>query len=221
MKKHMEAFHVKHKGKIIPTIIFEVERAGENDDNKNVMKQVSSLAHELYMFCNCIIVISEANAVFQFTSDERQRFIFIEEMTKSEARAYLKLKGMTVTDEEMDELYENIGGHVGVLDKFRVLRNTYPFHECLTRIVNSVVHDLKAFKLKPILQALKEHPEGVKLEYFRNQKYKGIDMSSPKCVGDVMKSRNVVVYRRDTNVRGYEMLSTKHKTALKTYEPIV
>lgn len=219
MTEHMEAFHAKHEGKIIPTIIFEVERTGESTDFKNVVKQISSLAKELYMYCNSIIVVSDANAVFQFNSDERQKFIFVEEMTKEEARAYLKLKGLVVTDEEMDELYEKIGGNATVLDTFELLRSTYPFHESLSRIVISAVDDLKAFKLKPILQALKEHPEGANSDNFKVQEYEGVNLSEYKSVGCAMKEHDAIIYRMDIRPPVYQPLSTRHKTALKSYVP--
>jgi hypothetical protein len=197
-----------------------MERAGESTDFKNVLKQISSLAHKLYMYCNCIIVVSETNDVFQFDSDERQKFIFVEEMTKEESEAYLKLKGLTFEDaKQMDELYEKIGGNATVLDAFRLLRNEHPFHECLKLIVSSVTDDLEAFQIQPILQALKQHPEGARAKDFKKQEYKGIDLCEPKNVGDAIKKRNAVIYRMDLSPKVYQPLSTRHKTALKSYEP--
>jgi hypothetical protein len=40
--------------------------------------------------------------------------------------------------------------------------------------------DLVAFPYKPILKALKKHPEGVSPEFFKNVQFKGVDMSTPK-----------------------------------------
>jgi hypothetical protein len=81
--------------------------------------------------------------------------------------------------------------------------------------------ELVAFKLKPILKTLKEHSEGIDPEDFKNQEYKGIDMSSAKAVGDAMKKENAIVYRIDLKTPVFQMLSTRHKTALKTYDPVI
>ncbi len=83
------------------------------------------------------------------------------------------------------------------------------------------LQELEAFKLKPILKAIEEHPEGVKPGDFKNQKYEGIDMTSEVEVGDAMKKTNAIVYRIDLKHPVYQMLSTRHKTALNTYDPVI
>jgi hypothetical protein len=75
---------------------------------------------------------------------------------------------------------------------------------------------LVAFPYKPILKALKEHPEGVSPEFFENMKCEGVDMSNPKAVGISMKTSNAIIYRIEC--RKYVLMSTAHRTALKTYK---
>jgi hypothetical protein len=80
--------------------------------------------------------------------------------------------------------------------------------------------DLAAFPLQIILKALKDHPEGVSPGYFKKLKVEGIDLTNHKQVGQAMKnSPHPIIYRKDLNQ--YHLLSTAHKTALKSYEPIV
>ncbi len=86
-------------------------------------------------------------------------------------------------------------------------------------VLGGAHQDLLAFPLKPILKALKENPEGVSPDYFNNQEYKGIDMSNPGAVSSVMKTSNAIIYRIE--LRKYQLMSAAHKTALKTYTPII
>lgn len=67
----------------------------------------------------------------------------------------------------------------------------------IEHILVSACADLAAFKLKPILKALEEHPEGVEAIYFDGQEYEGVYLANPKEVGNAMKSRNAIVYRMD------------------------
>ncbi|MFN9982369.1 MAG: hypothetical protein ACK53Y_20750, partial [bacterium] len=79
--------------------------------------------------------------------------------------------------------------------------------------------NLVAFPHQAILKALKEHPEGVPPKYFKKQKSEGVDLSEPKAVGVAMKRSNVIVYRIEDGL--YHLMSTAHKTALRSYDPIV
>ena len=66
---------------------------------------------------------------------------------------------------------------------------------------------------------MKEHPEGVSPEYFNNEEYKAIDLTSPVAVGAAMKGSNAILY--DMKARRYMLISHAHKVALRTYEPII
>ena len=79
--------------------------------------------------------------------------------------------------------------------------------------------ELVAFPHKAILQALKEHPEGVSPKFFNNRKSEGVDLSDPYAVNSSIKTSNVLVYRMELKL--YQLQSTAQKTALKTYDPII
>jgi hypothetical protein len=67
--------------------------------------------------------------------------------------------------------------------------------------------------------ALKENPDEVSPEYFMNLKNEGVDLSNPRAVGTAMKGSNAIVYRIERRV--YALMSTQHRTAMKTYIPIL
>ena len=82
--------------------------------------------------------------------------------------------------------------------------------------------DLVAFPFQPILEALKEHPEGVSHEYFNKEKCEGVYLSSPVAVGAGIKTAhqsNVVFY--DMKERVYKLNSRVLEVALRSYEPII
>jgi hypothetical protein len=210
--------------KIVPTIIFDVERGSadkEGSTHKSVLQDVRSLAKELHEDCHCIIVVSEANSVFQFGMDSRERFIFVHDMSFNETKDFLKVHIENVTDDFAKKVYENIGGIPTVLREFLDLIRTHTIDESIGAIVSVARQELVAFQLKPILQALKEYPDGVDPSYFNNTSYKGIDLSVPADVGDAMKKINAIVYRIDLKPRLYQMQSARHQTALRTYEPVI
>ncbi len=166
--------------------------------------------------------------MFQFGRDDRERFICVGEMTFDETKQFLELRlkqmklGISFTDAELHKIYDQIGGNPIVLNKMLdFLEEKDSLDTCLKRIVDEARSELLGFKLQPILKAIKEHPEGVEPGYFKKQKYEGIDMSVPEQVGDAMKAKNAIVFRSDLDPKVYQALSTKHKTALKTYEPII
>jgi AAA+ ATPase superfamily predicted ATPase len=218
------------EGDFIPTIIFDVDRGEEGSSNhKDVLQQVRSLAKGIYDVCNCIVIVSEANAVFEFGYDDRENFIYVDEMTFEETNefligqmAYITGKNTIrapLTDEDHKKIYNNVGGNPVLLMSLLEKMKTKSLDSCIEHILVSACADLAAFKLKPILKALKEHPEGVEAIYFDGQEYGGIYLSNPKEVGNAMKSRNAVVYRKDLETAVYQMQSIKYKNALRRYEP--
>ena len=199
----------------IPTIIFDVERS---KSAQPVLQIVRGLAKALGGYCRCIIVLSEANAVLEFGKDKhREKFIFVDEMTESEARQLLEVRGARFSEEEMRYIFESIGtSPVALIDLMSEVPKT-PLKDYVARILLDSRRNLGSFKLKPILKALKEHPEGVDSTNFENMKYEGIDMSDLSEVGPVMKKSDAIIYRIENGK--YQLLSTAHKTALKTYTP--
>ncbi len=210
----------------IPTIIFDVEHGAERKKDaefKSILQDVRSIAKEICEDCYCIIVVSEANAVFQFGLDtSREQFIFVDEMSFEETKEFLVKRGSKFDDEQVKKIYDNIGGNPGTLKELqRKVKAGKSLDDSINAIIGFARVELGAFKLKPVLKAIKEHPEGVDPLTFRNQKYEGIDMSVPAKVGDAMKETNAIVYRIDKDPPVYQALSTKHKTALKSYEPVI
>jgi hypothetical protein len=222
-----EAFRnytAKSKEGIYPTIIFDVERGSEEKEGvsyKGVLQDVRSIAHGVCKVCHCLIVVSEANAVFQFGEDPREQFIYVDEMTFEETVKYLKANGKDFSDVDLAKIYDNIGGNPAQLTLLLTNMETRSLDASIEAIVNKAQKELAAFSLQRILKALKTHPDGVEPRYFKKEEYKGIDMSEPKDVGDAMKKRNAIVYRIDKDIETYEIQSTRHKTALKSYEPII
>jgi hypothetical protein len=92
-----------------------------------------------------------------------------------------------------------------------------PVKDYVDHVLIDARRNLGSFKLKPILTALKEHPDGVDSLYFENMKYEGIDMSDLSDVDPFIKKSEAIVYRIENGK--YQMISTAHKTALKTYTP--
>ncbi len=213
------------EGDFIPAIIFEVERGSADNTHKEVLQQVRSLAKSILDICNCIIVVSEANAVLEFGAGDKSRenFIYVDEFTFDEMKQFLKLRHAHYKEEEYKQIYDNIGGNAILLDDFLrdMKKHDNSIDICIKRILADAREDLKAFELKPILKALKENPEGVLPGDFEGQTYDGIKLAEPKKVGDAMKLRNAIVFRVDLMPPLYQIQSTKFKTALKTYEPLI
>ncbi len=101
------------------------------------------------------------------------------------------------------------------------MKASYSLDDSIDTIIGFARGELGAFKLQPVLKSIKEHPEGVDPLTFGKQKYENIDMSVPAKVGDAMKETNAIVYRIDKDPPVYQTLSTKHKTALKSYVPVI
>ena len=204
----------------VPTIIFDVERA--SSDDPVVLQSVRSLAKALIGYCRCIIVLSEANAVLEFGKDKRrEEFIFVDEMTELEAREFLKVRGATFSDEDMRYIFDSIGTSpvtlIDLMSKMSV--HNIPIRDFVDAVLRDAHQDLLKFQLQPILQALKEHPDGISPGYFSNKKYEGIDLSDQDAVGSAMKRSNAIIYRIELGK--YQLMSVAHKTALKTYTPII
>ncbi len=215
------------KDGVYPTIIFDVERGSEETEgvsHKGVLQDVRSIAHGIFNVCHCLIVVSEANAVFQFGGDPREQFIYVDEMTLEETKKYLKASGKDFSDEDLKKIYSKVGGNPAQLILLLTKMKTQSLDDSIAAILDAAWDDLDCFALKPILKALKmkEHAEGVRPSYFNNQEYKGINMTEPKDVGDAMKKRNAIVYRIDKGKnKVYQMQSTRHKNALETYNPAI
>ena len=149
----------------------------------------------------------------------REEFIIVHEMTEPEARDFLKVRGATFSDKEMQYIFDSIGtSPVTLIDLMSEIPKI-PLQEFVDAVLSDAQQDLLAFQLQPILKALKENPEGVSPDYFKKQEYKGIDMSVPGAVGSAMKSSNAIIYRIE--LQKYQLMSAAHRTKLKSYTPII
>jgi len=203
------------------TVIFEVERGGTPDQAIGI-QAVRSLAKEFATVSNCIIILSEANAVLEFGRDNtREKFIFIDGFTEVEARDYLERRRLSITESEITGVFARIGTSPAMLlDMNECVQNEGYTVERFVKEKLRIAHmELAAFPLKPILKALKEHPEGVSPDFFNNVECKGVDLSNPQAVGYAMKRSNAIVYRIEN--QKYQLLSKAHETALQAYEPII
>jgi len=201
------------------TVIFEI---GGAPDQALKIQAVRSLAKEFATVSNCIIILSGANAVLEFGRDNtRENFIFIEGFTEVEARDYLRRINLNITESEVTDVFARIGTSPALLLDMRdcVQNEGYTVEQFVKEKLRIAHMELVAFPLKPILKALKEHPEGVSPDFFNNVKYKGVDLSNPQAVGYAMKRSDAIVYRIE-NLK-YQLLSKAHETALQAYEPII
>lgn len=209
------------KSIIIPTIIFDIERAASpHSSHDHVVYAVRSLSKELAPYCRCIIVLSEANAVQQFGKDEREEFIYVDEMEREEAEQLLEKLGRKLTDTEKEYVFTNIGtSPLKLINLDKRVSSTYSLQDYVADVLTYAKNSLVEFPHQPILKALKDHSEGIFPKYFKKQKDEGVDLSHPAAVGVAMKSVNAIVYRMELNI--YMLMSTAHRTALQSYEPIL
>jgi hypothetical protein len=171
---------------------------------------------------NCIIILSETNAVLVFGQDkDREEIILVPELTQGEALEFIRArrKGVDVDEKEMMRLFDSVGTNAATLETF--LNKDMSVDEFIADRMQKSETALVAFPLKPILKALKEHPEGVRPKYFNNEKYEGADLSNPVEVGADMKASqsNVVYY--DMKKKVYKLNSHALEVALRSYEPII
>jgi hypothetical protein len=201
----------------LPTLIFEIER-GQGAEQKACINNVRSLCKQFAVCSNCIIILSETNAVLEFGQDtDREEIILVPELTRDEALEFVRTrrKGIAVNEEDMVRLFENIGTTAATLEAF--LNESMSVDEFIAEKMAKAKRDLVAFPFKPILKALKEHPEGVPPAYFNNEKCKGVDMSNPVAVGGVMKAAQSNVVFFDMKQGVYKLNSHTLEVALRSY----
>jgi GTPase SAR1 family protein len=211
-------YNAKVDGRL-PTLVFEVER-GQGKEQTACVDNVRSLCKQFAVYSNCIIILSETNAVLVFGQDEdREEIILVPELTQGEALNFVQArKGADdVNEKEMMRLFDNVGTNAATVECF--LNGAKSVDEFIADRMKRAKGRLKSFPFKPILKALKEHPEGVPPEFFNNEEYKGVDMSSPVAVGAGMKTArtNVVFYDMEKDV--YKLNSRALEVALRSYEP--
>ena len=200
---------------IIPTIIFDIERGDDNTVvGDQVVVAVKSLSKDLAPYCRCIVVLSEATAILKFGKDRREKFIYVDEMEREEAKELLKLKSK-LTEAQMSYVFETIGtSPLDLIKLSKEVSDTYSVKDYVADVLREVKVGLRAFRHKPILKALRRNLNGVHLDYFKDQVDGGIDLSDPVAVGIAMKTHDAIVYRKELDM--YMLMSTAHRTVLKT-----
>ena len=205
------------KSSEVPTVIvFDVERG--KDASESFLGKIRSVSKALATCAHVIIVLSEANAVVEFDRDPaRERFIFVDEMSDEEATELLRKVKFNGSDEEMNEIFRTIGKNPSMLlDLVQCVPSKMTVKEFVAEKLSLAKDDFDDFPLKPIIDALKQNPEGVTKQTFKNIECKGIPLSDPRAVGTFMKTSNAIIYREDLEM--YTLMSTAHKTAIRTYE---
>ncbi len=203
----------------LATVVFEIER-GDAAEQTACIRNVRSLSKMFAQVCNCIIILSEANAILVFGQDRyRETYILVPDLSIDEALEYMQArKGADVDTKEMMQLFDSVGTNLSMLLNF-VSEEGASVDEFIAAKLREAHLDLVAFALQPILQALKNNPEGVSPEYFNKTECKGIDLSNPGAVGAAMQNSNAILY--DMKENRYKLISQAHKVALRKYDPIL
>jgi hypothetical protein len=199
------------------TIVFEVERSTASVAILNLIK---NFAKYLAVYASVIIVLSEANAGLVFGDDERQKILWVDEMDTEEAKEYARKLHPGVSDADLELLFDKVGKlPLKILNSMTALKEGIPVAQIIEDAVLAAKADLVAFKLKPILAALKATPDGVDVSEFDGVIYKGTDLAEPMEVAVFMKKKNCLVYHMPS--QQYRLASRAHRTALMQYNPPV
>lgn len=222
-KDHYNLLHAFSKGngsgKLV-TIVFDVDCTA-CDGSMSAVYAARSVAKEFGVVCNCIIVMPEPNAMQPFYYSTREKFILVEGLSEVEAREYFKQRNYEVSEDDMNRIVNTIGTSPGMLKKMvgEIKSGQCTLDEFIQNTLKRARGRLFAFPLKPILLALKEHPNGVSTSYFDGQRYNGVFLPNPREVTVELRKHDIVIY--DLEHHMYRLASKDVETALKTYDPII
>jgi hypothetical protein len=204
---------------IVPTFIFDVDCGGAPEDAWG-RQAVRSIVKQLAQHCRCTIILSDTNAVLEFGRDRaRERFCYVDDMAKDEAVELLGRLGSTFTSAECDYIFDTIGGNPMVLNQLATaVKRSITVEEFVDAKIADAELDLNGFPVQDMLAELKQRPEGVSPLQLRDKESQGVPLSDRAAVGSAMKKSNAVVYRMES--RAYTLMSTAHRTAIKSYTPI-
>ena len=137
-----------------------------------------------------------------------------------EAKEYARKVHPGVTDADLNLLFDKVGKlPLKILNSMTDLKEGIPVAQIIEDAVLAAKADFVAFKLKPILAALKASPDGVGVRAFDGVKFEGTDLGEPKQVAVAMKETNCLVYHMPS--KEYRLASRAHRTALMQYNPPV
>ena len=122
MQSANDAIAALHDTKVdgrLATVVFEIER-GDAAEQTACIKNVRSLSKMFAQVCNCIIILSEANAILVFGQDSgREKYILVPDLSIDEALEYMQArKGADVDTKEMMRLFDSVGTNSSMLLKF-------------------------------------------------------------------------------------------------------
>jgi hypothetical protein len=112
-------YNAKVDGRL-PTLVFEVER-GEGFEQTACVDNVRSLCKQFAVYSNCIIILSETNAVLVFGQDQdREEIILVPDLTQGDALdvAQARKGADDVNEKEMMRLFDNVGTTAATLEFF-------------------------------------------------------------------------------------------------------
>ena len=172
------------------------------------------LCEKFSRWCNCILILSE-NTTFE-KPNCYESFIFVGDLNDEEVKKFIEQNGMTFTDAEIKKIIDNIGANPTILKHLKVsMLKGLSLDEFIEKVLKSAEQELVAFKHQSILRALKDHPEGVDLEYLLHNK--GLHLSNDDVV-EALKDRNVIIYRKE--LCKYMVYSKAIEVALRSYDAI-
>ena len=136
-----------------------------------------SLCKEFASVCNCLIIVSEANAVVEFGMDRsRETFIFVDELNENELREFVRQHGLMLNEIEIKKVIDNIGSNPATLNALsKHIRNGLSLDDFITMTLLDAMTELVAFRHQQILKALKDHPEGISPMSFKKLENEGVD----------------------------------------------
>ena len=147
----------------------------------------------------------------------REQYILVSDLSVENALKFVQARiGTEIDVKAMMHLFDNVGTNAAMLNQF--VSGKMTVDEFISEKLLDAESELVAFPLKPILGALKQHPDGVSPKFFKNKEYKGIDMSDPVAVGVAMKGSNAFLY--DMQTGKYKLMSQAHVVALRKYDPL-
>jgi hypothetical protein len=154
------------------TIVFEIDRGSSSPD---VLSLVKHVAKYFALDANVLIVLSEANAVLGFGDDQRQKFIWVDEMSRVEAETFVKKRVPDMSSEDFTRFADNIGTlPLSLTLLCDALLAGQKMDDHIRSVLAWADADLVAFLHKPILAALKKSPEGVSVKLFDGVEHKGV-----------------------------------------------
>ena len=195
------------------TLVLEVERGRSSPE---VLDSVKCIAKQLAVAANVIVILSEANAGLILGGDDRQQFIWVDEMTNEEAETYARKIYPNVSVADLELLFENIGKlPLKIALYMKALKKGTSAAELVKQAVASALDDLKCFLHQPIIHKLKVSPDGVLASTFSGIEHKGVNLAEPRQVAVAMKDRNAIVYHLPS--REYRFATTAHRISVALF----